>query len=99
MAAGRKTAELASEPWQIGCGGTLCKDKVWASLEFPANLCCAFHNVRLSITQVLGLEATHFQLYRYKAVEPAMEEQQVQRENPGWPAPVCAWGSPRNSNV
>ena len=53
MAAGRKTAELASEPWQIGHGRTLCEEKVWASLEFPANLCRTFHNVRLSITDVL----------------------------------------------
>jgi hypothetical protein len=53
MAAGRKIAELASEPWQIGNGRTLCEEKVWESLEFPVNLCCTFHNVRLSITRLM----------------------------------------------
>jgi hypothetical protein len=60
MAAGRKTAELASEPWQIGHGRTLCEEKVWPSLEFPANLCRAFHNVRLSIT---GLGLNRYAVY------------------------------------
>jgi hypothetical protein len=62
MAAGRKTAELASEPWQIGHGRTLCEEKVWASLEFPANLCCTFHNVRLFITCIGVSEFAKFQL-------------------------------------
>ena len=62
MAAGRKTAELASEPWQIGHGRTLCEEKVWASLEFPANLCRTFHNVRLSITDILMLQAANLEV-------------------------------------
>jgi hypothetical protein len=62
MAAGRKTAELASEPWQIGHGRTLCEEKVWPSLEFPANLCRAFHNVRLSITKILVGELAQLQV-------------------------------------
>jgi hypothetical protein len=40
----------------------------------------AFHNVRLSITQVLRLETTPLQFNRYQAVEPAMKEEQVERE-------------------
>jgi hypothetical protein len=62
MAAGRRTAELASEPWQIGHCRTLCEEKVWASFEFPANLCCTFHNVRLSITSVRVTEFSDFKI-------------------------------------
>ena len=80
MAAGRRIAELASEPWQIGHGRTLCEEKVWASLEFPANLCCTFHNVRLSITEVPRLRLTNLELERHQSFQPPMVEEQIDEE-------------------
>jgi hypothetical protein len=78
MAAGRRIAELASEPWQIGHGRTLCEEKIWASLEFPANLCCTFHNVRLSITGIRERELAKFQFYEDKRSKTPMEKQQIE---------------------
>jgi hypothetical protein len=75
MAAGRKTAELASEPWQIGHGRTLCEEKVWPSLEFPANLCRAFHNVRLSITMIGEFE----QVFTGRDLEPLPDVHEFKR--------------------
>ncbi len=72
MAAGRRIAELASEPWQIGHGRTLCEENVWASLEFQANLCCTFHNVRLFITGIFRFERSDLQFDDEITVKPDM---------------------------
>jgi len=81
---GHETSVTSNTNPYVGCGRTLCEEKVWASLEFPANLCCTFHNVRLSITGIGVSEFTKFQLDNDQASKPSMEEEQID------PIPLCA---------
>ena len=54
--------------------------KVWASLEVPANLCRAFHNVRLSITDILMGQFTGFQIKQHEAFQQVVIEDKVNIE-------------------
>jgi hypothetical protein len=53
----------------------MLRKSMGASLEIPANLCRAFHNVRLSITSVLGLEVADLELEDKITMKPDMVEE------------------------
>src|ERR1700677_1132105 len=61
-----------SLPW---CGRTLCEERVWASLDCPANLCRTSHNVRLSITEILMRELANLEVDEHvRSQQPVIED-------------------------